>query len=159
MKSLKRIGMALAIGLTSILGGVPTTYAAVVNIPGSICQPDIPSEAVNTNYEISRITNNGPSSLSLICPLVRTNTDSDGGTVYVDVEHFGNQSTACSVSSFDFNGKFLGSAVGTFNGSGFKEIAMNMNGQGKSSFWSRYTVKCTIPGNKLGGILGIIISD
>ncbi|MBL8253984.1 MAG: hypothetical protein JNJ76_10310 [Candidatus Competibacter sp.] len=158
MKSVKMIGMTLGISLAAALGNAPTAYAAVNNHPGSICQPDIPSDSVNVNYDNSKITNNGSSPVSVICPIIRTSTTSTGATVYVDVEHYFNTTTSCSVSSFDFNGTFLGSAVGSFNGVGFKEIAMSL-GSGKSSFWSRYTVKCTIPGNKIGSILGIILSD
>ncbi len=158
MKSANMIGMALSVGLIATLGVTPTAYAGVNNHPGSICQPDIPSDSANVNYDISRVTNNGSSPVSVICPIVRTSTTSTGATVYVDVEHYFNTTTSCSVSSFDYNGNFLGSAVGSFDGAGFKEIAMSL-GSGKSSFWSRYTVKCTIPGNKVGSILGIILSD
>ncbi len=158
MKSVNMIGMTLGISLAAALSNAPTAYAAVNNHPGSICQPDIPSQHVNINYETTGVSNNGPSPMNVICPTIRTSTTSTGATVYVDVKHESNATTLCSVSSFDFNGNFLGSAVGRFDGAGFREIAMSL-GQGKSSFWSRYVVECTIPGNKIGSILGIILSD
>ena len=158
MKSVNMIGMTLGVSLAAALGNTPTAYAAVINHPGSICQPDIPSEAINTNYNNDGVTNNGSSSLRLICPIVRTSTTNTGATVYVDVNHAVNAVTSCSVLSHNYNGDFLGSAAGTFNGSGFKEITMTI-GTGKSSQWSRYTVQCEIPGNKIATIRGIILSE
>lgn len=158
MKSVNMIGMTLGVSLAAALGNAPAVYAAVNNHPGSICQPDIPSQHVNINYESSGVSNNGSTPMSVICPIVRTSTTSTGATVYVDVNHAVNAKTSCSVSSFDYNGNFLGSDVEGFDGAGFKELVMSL-GQGKSSFWSRYVVECTIPANKVGSILGIILSE
>lgn len=159
MKSANMTRMTF-MALMAALSGMPAAYAGVNNHPGSVCQPDIPSDSANINYDGNgTVANNGAEPISVICPLVRSNTNSDGATVYVDVNHAFDATTSCSVSSFGYSGSFLGSAVGSFSGAGFHEIALNIKGQGKSDYWSRYTVKCTIPANKAGRILGVILAD
>lgn len=132
----------------------PAAYAAVSNHSGTICKNYNASEATKIDYITGGTRSVKTSATEVICPLVRSTTNSDGATAYVDIIHSGSRTTTCSLWSHDYNGAYLGAISDTWTGSGFHEFALYL-GSGKSAYWSDYSVACTIPGNVNGAVTGI----
>jgi hypothetical protein len=161
MKSTITLGIALAAGTLGSLGAAPQALAVpYTNTSGTICKNDNAGEANFIDYvegKGTRSRKNGRT--EVICPLTRDTQNSDGAFVYVDLIHNGNRTTTCTAFSYNYTGSLLASNSATFTGAGFSELSIDLNGFGKSNPSSDYSVRCVIPGNSQGVILGVDLEE
>lgn len=159
MKSTMTAGIALSIGMITAIGASPAAYAGVVsNHHGGVCQPFTASEHATTEYSSDGVRRLATTNGSLVCPLVRRTTNSNGATAYVDVYHTMSKTTSCTLYSYNWNGDFLGAISANWTGTGFHELALTL-GAGKSAFWSNYSVRCLMPGQGTGLLMSIELDE
>ncbi|MFM8331664.1 MAG: hypothetical protein ACKN9T_08240 [Candidatus Methylumidiphilus sp.] len=155
MKTLTTCTLAPAFGLLIALGFTPTAQAATVtNHSGTICKNYNDYEATKIDFLARGTQNSAAYATQVICPLTRAANSSAGATAYVDIYHYGYQTTSCTLYSYTNLGTLLGSASQSWSGSGARELSIYL-GSGKSAAWSDYSVLCTIPGSTNGIVMGV----
>jgi hypothetical protein len=161
MKSTITLGIALAAGTLGSLGAAPQALAVpFTNTSGTICKNDNAGEANFIDYVAGKGTRsikNGRT--EVICPLTRDTQNSDGAFVHVFLTHNGNRTTTCTAFSHDHRGTLLASNSETFTGPDFAILSISLDGAGKSDAYSDYSVRCGIPGNSQGVILGVDLEE
>jgi len=151
--------LVLPLVLLASLAAAPMASAVVTNHSGTICKNYNAGEANQIDYITNGTRSYMSSTTYVICPLTRNTSNSNGAYVYVDVTHYGTQTTNCTALSHSDRGAFLASISQTWTGSGFHEFTINLTGAGKSNAWSDYSVLCTIPGNSQGVVHGVDLSE
>lgn len=160
MKSAITLGVALTAGLLGALGVAPQALAVpYTNTSGVICKNYNASEATLIDYVPSGTRSYKNGTTSVICPLSRDTQNGNGASVYVDVNHSSSATTSCTAYSYTYTGTVLASATQTWTGSGFHEFSLNVAGAGKSNSYSDYSVLCSIPGNSVGSVMGVDLSE
>ncbi len=148
--------LSLSLALLGTLAAAPMVHAAAItDESGTICKNYNASQATLVDYFPNATRNLASYSLPVICPVARNTSDSTGAYVYIDINHYGTQTTSCTAYSVNYNGAYLASASASWTGTGFHEFALNLYGTGKSNAWSNYSVLCTIPGNGNGLVYDI----
>jgi hypothetical protein len=156
MKSANILGMVLGVVMIAALGSTPEAYAAVQsNHRGDFCQHYYPADATVIGYTASAGAYSSKSTATYIqCPLVRGTTNSYGGKVYVYLYHTTSITTSCTFFSYKDDGTALGSAAGSWTGSGNYTMEMSL-GTNMSNSTSNYHVRCYLPGAYSAYIRGI----
>jgi len=159
MNAKTALRMALTSGLIVAAAGIPAAMAGTVsNHSGTICKNYNRGDVDYIDYLSSGTRSYLAGSTSLICPLVRRTTNTNGTYAYVDVYHNTTASTTCTLYSYTQSGGLLGSTSLSWTGTGFHEFPLYL-GAGKSTIWSDYAVICSIPGSYNGKIMGIDLSE
>ncbi|MGH8653914.1 MAG: hypothetical protein ACREYE_17860 [Gammaproteobacteria bacterium] len=160
MKSAITLGVALTAGLLGALGAAPQALAGrYTNTSGTICKNYNAGEATLIDYFTNGTRSLKSGETAVICPLSRNTKRTLGAIVYVDIQHSSSATTDCNAYSYNFNGDLLGSADGSFTGTGFQEIVIDLSGAGKSAAFSDYSVLCYIPGDSVGRVLGVDLEE
>src|SRR5262249_44437937 len=149
----------LPLVLFGLLAAAPLAHAVITDHSGTICKHMFPNNASSIGYFPDGTRYLGGGSTWVICPLTRDTSDSNGAYIYVDIMHFGVQSTICFAYSHDYTGTQLAFALASWSGSGFHEFAFNLTGAVRSDAWSTYSVACFIPGNGNGVVLDVNLSE
>jgi hypothetical protein len=172
MKSTITLGLALLLALLGALGGVPQADAVsyrgqYINYSGAICRHNNPEDAGAISYRWGAISSAKDEATYILCPLTRPiyfngydGGYDGGGSVRVYIGHTGplyvEQTTTCTVSSLDYDGQVLAEETHSWTGTGSYILDFGaLQGAGKSSFLSTYSMLCVIPGYSQGAIYGI----
>ena len=143
--------LAWSLALLGFLAVAPMAQAAAItDESGTICKNYNAGQATLVDYFPNATRNLATYSLPVICPVARNTSDTNGAYVYIDINHYGTQTTYCTAYSVNYNGTYLASGSANWTGAGFHEFAISLYGAGKSNAWSNYSVLCTIPGNGSG---------
>src|SRR2546426_7679607 len=70
--------------------------AALTDHSGTICKALSASDLAVVDYSFSSIRSFKSTGTYVLCPLTRSTTNSLGALVYVDIRHYGTQTTYCS---------------------------------------------------------------
>lgn len=149
----------LPLTLLGFLATASLGAAAINNHSGTGCKNYDAGDEKYIDYFTYGTRSLKDAATRVICPLVRSTSASNGATIYVDLVHFGEQTTTCSAYSYNWTGALLASTSLTWTGTGLHEYALNLTGAGKSATWSDYSVLCTIPGNRNSVIYGVDLSE
>jgi hypothetical protein len=160
MKSVLTRALVLSIAMLGALAAAPMAYAQITNHSGVFCTYSNTSEEIFIEHLTNGIRNSKTSATSVICPLTRNASNSNGAYVYVDVTHTGTQTISCYANSYNYDGTLIARVPsGNKTFSGFQEIVLNLSGAGKSNAWSDYSVSCFIAGNSNATIHGVDLSE
>lgn len=144
---------------SSLFSAISVNAAVITNHSGTICKNYNNTEVGFVDYWQYGTRSLKTTAQYIICPLTRNTSASNGSLVDVDISHTANASTTCTAYSYSFTGTLLASQTLTWTGTGFHEFNFNLVGAGKSTSWSDYSVLCNIPGNGVGIIRGIDLSE
>lgn len=137
---------------------MPSAMAGTItNHSAAICQPS--SSMISLFYSSGGVESTGSGSWFVLCPLVRSTTRGAGANVTVDLNHSSLQATTCSFFSRSNTGALLGSATGSWSGTGIGRMTLSMVGAGKSSRLSDYSLLCYIAGNSSVRLMGIDLDE
>ncbi len=135
-----RFTSLLILALSSTLASADRTA-----YPGSICQPYYGNRAADLTYTGSRIFNNSSTSISISCPLARTDVTSLYGisaSIYGYRNGAHSSSIYCSVTNSSHYGTtsyFTGRSNST---SGWFNTYLRLN---KSNYGGNHNVYCSLP--------------
>src|SRR5262249_6037940 len=113
----------LPLVLFGLLAAAPLAHAVITDHSGTICKNYFAVDVASIDYLSYGTRYLGGGSTWVICPLTRNTSGSNGAYIYVDIRHFGTQSTICLALSHDYTGTLLASAIAGWSGSGFHEFA------------------------------------
>jgi len=154
------LSMAVTPALIAALAQAPVAVATpFTNTSGTICKNYNAADASYIDYLTTGTRSYRAYSTAVICPLSRDTINSNGAYAYVDVTHSTNATTSCTLYSYSYLGTYLGSVSQSWTGSGAHEIALGLTGAGKSNTYSDYAVLCYLPGNSVGTIMGVDLSE
>jgi hypothetical protein len=109
MKISLALGLAVTLGTSALMGGVPNTaHASAANHSGTICKNYNAPEAMDIDYLTNGARNLNVNSRFVICPLVTSGNSTT--KVHVDGFAASGQTIFCTLDSYDNQGNFLGSA-------------------------------------------------
>ncbi len=129
-----------------------------LNHSGTICKNYNAGEVTDIDYLANGTRNINANPRNIICPLVQEPTSpNDTASVFVGATHFGNQSTNCTVFSYDFDGTFLAANNINLAGAGFQGGWVNF-AAGQAAFWSNLSVLCTIAGGGTAVLNDVIVT-
>src|SRR5262245_5898289 len=156
-------GLVLALVLLGVGAAAPPADAGTVtNHPGSICRESEPGlQPGKLQYVERGLQNKSTASINIHCPLIRRTTNSNGTTVYVDVNHVTDYSTTtCCFYSYQYTGLQFGGYLGTCgstSGMGVKDLLLSRVGANLSDTWSDYNMWCSLAGGAL--LLGVDLNE
>ena len=160
MKSAITLGVTLGVGIWGLSGFAETVEAATRTIlAGQICRAHNASEVADIDYLVEGVQNLAAQPRYVICPVVRQTTNSLGANpVYVEVwrDASATSKIQCELFSHEWDGTWLGSSTGEFNGTGSGWITLQVTA---SSEWSHYSVLCRLPGNAKAQIYNISVDE
>lgn len=127
MKPLKaltitKIGSLLTIATIGLFGIAPNADATNINTHGAACQNYFPSQVGDMDYNPSGLKNVNSAPRSVVCPISRSPLPSGNASFYVDGSNPSGSSTTCTISSYNFNGTFLGSSTFTDSAANFDHL-------------------------------------
>jgi hypothetical protein len=140
-QALRIFTLALVVGLALGTMGAPAFAAEWTDHSGTICKNYNAGDVGYIDYLTNGTRITRAASTSVICPLTRNTTGTNGAYFYVYVST--TTATSCTAYSYDYNGNFLASA----SNSGTGLLGLNLSGAGKSTALSNYSVLCYLPGN------------
>lgn len=160
-------GLVLPVLLLALLAAAPVAAEVLSNHSGAICKNMNAADVAKVEHSSRGIQSVAvsPPGLRLetwiICPLTRNTGNRNGAMVYVEIWHYGSQTTRCYAESLDYDSyNVLAWTSGSWTGEGFHEFALNLAGYGKSGPWSHYVVSCGIPADSTGRVASInLIED
>jgi len=154
------LSLAAASTVVVALASAPAAMAATAsNESGTICHAYNAGDTTFIDYLSSGARSYKYTATQMICPFVRATNNTGGAWAYVDINHSSAATTTCTLYSMSVSGALLGSVSGSWTGSGFHEIVLNLTGAGKSAAWGDYAVLCTIPGSAIGKIMGVDLNE
>lgn len=139
-----------------LLGASPLARAgATIFTTANFCHSSAPSYVPDIFYAVMATINIHPTDDRWVsCPIPRTPLDAGAqfGHFYVDGDNLHGGTTSCSVMSYDYIGRFLGSRQFTTAAQTYDmwvEFPASLLPQ-----WAYATLFCTFPGNWSGQIRG-----
>ncbi len=129
--------------------------ATNINTSGTACHAYNAAQVADIDYIQSGARNYATSPRSVICPVPREPLASGAttGYVYVDGSNAAGTSTSCTLSSYNYNGTFLGSVSFTSSAATY-DNGLSLTSAQLSTF--AYTaVLCTLPANSGSTIFGV----
>ena len=154
MKSVLKLGLIAALGSVGSLAVVSEAQAVNANHSGTICKNYNAGDVGDIDYVTSGTRNLNANPRFVICPLVRSPTTDSSIAAYVDGNHFGVQTTSCTLYSYNYTGAFLGSTSFTRNQSGAWDQFVSLPAP-QAPFYGSLAVLCTIPGSANGVLLDV----
>ena len=147
--SSKRAGITLAFGIICL-----SQAAQAVSHHGGICTSYAGGDEKFFHHTQSGVINADAQGHYVTCPLSRTTEELYGATILVNIEHSLQQTTKCTAYSYPSTGvPPLASISEEWKGKGFHEFNLKINGYGKSSATSTYSVWCFLgSGAKIYGL-------
>jgi len=154
MKSGVSFYSALCMGLAALSGISSTAYAVNNNISGTVCKNYNAGEALDIDYLTFGVRNINANSRSVVCPIIRSPTASPYSVSgYVDGTTYSGATISCTLSSYNYNGDFLGSQF--FSVSGTFDYFVSVTG----AYWSYASLLCSLPGSGNGIIYGMDVTQ
>jgi hypothetical protein len=148
MKPTFRLVTTLTLAVSAFLGSAQTAQAQTWHQhSGTVCHAWNAADATRVDYFDYGARVLGAASAQVVCPLVRSTTNSLGATADVDIWNNTSQTVSCTLYSYPYSSNTpLGSVTQTWTGLGLHEFSLYL-GNLTSNYWSTYSVRCTVPGN------------
>jgi hypothetical protein len=155
MKISLALGLALTLGTSALVGGVPeTAHAANANHSGTICKNYDAGEALDIDYLPGGTRNLNANSRYVICPLVIAATTNSSTKVHVDGYAVAGQTIYCTLYSYDNQGNFLGSQSSSAQ-TGTFDVKLKVSTNSSSAL----SVLCLLPPSAQGVIYDIDVAQ
>lgn len=155
MKMTTALALALVAGVLGLAGVSNEAYAVNANHGGPICRNYNAPEVADIDYLTNGVRNLNPNSRYVICPLVRSPTSTNVVNLFVDGSANSGTTISCTLFSYDFTGRFLGSQSFPAPRTGVFDQFLTVPG----SFWGTANVLCLLPGNAAGLIYDIDVEQ
>ena len=145
----------LATGMVVLTAGTEPTVAANINSSGTFCQNFNAAQVTDIDYLASGVRNLNVNPRAVICSVPRSPlaAGATSGVFFVDGRNTGGASTTCTLSSFNFNGTFLGSTSFTSAAATYNQFLSLPSAQ--LGTFAYVSVLCTLPGNANGVLFGV----
>jgi hypothetical protein len=157
MKSALTHALMLPLVLFGALAAAPkVSVAAWTDHHGAVCKNHYARDVSYIDYTSNGIMSFKTVPTVVICPLSRNTNSSNGAYFYINVTHYGTETTSCTAVSVRNDATLLAYASKSWTGSGNGLLEINLYGHGThSDALSNYSVLCSIPGNRSGDLRAV----
>lgn len=158
-KKRKVLGFSLVVGLCVGALALTKAEAAPISSSGLICHAKNGSQNGDITAVVNGVRNSNVNSRDVVCaverqPAAPTSSEQD---FFVDGDNLNGKSTSCTISSYEYNGGFLGSKSFTTNSVAYDvQLIMPLTMVTQYAYLS---MTCTLPGSNNGTLRGVYTSD